>query len=114
MCQNHHDIRLYAANGQMKSPKFAQMHMNRPVTLLRRLHDHALIIGASGGIGSPIVQALTGQGGWRSPALSRAIPRLDVTDEASVQRRQWGAWSRVRSDPCATGALLIDGRAEAG
>ena len=44
----------------------------------------ALVIGASGGIGGALVQALTAQG--EVVALSRARDGLDITDEASVAR----------------------------
>lgn len=44
----------------------------------------ALVIGASGGIGAALAQALTAQG--EVVALSRARDGLDITDEASVAR----------------------------
>lgn len=44
----------------------------------------ALVIGASGGIGAALVQALAAQG--EVVALSRGVDGLDVTDEASVAR----------------------------
>lgn len=43
----------------------------------------ALVIGASGGIGSAVCAALRGQG-WEVVGLSRSVDGLDVTDEASV------------------------------
>ena len=45
----------------------------------------SLVIGASGGIGGALVQALRARGG-RVSGLSRSGDGFDVTDEASVER----------------------------
>lgn len=45
----------------------------------------ALVIGASGGIGSAVAAAL-GARGWEVVGLSRSRDGLDITDEASVAR----------------------------
>ena len=46
--------------------------------------ENALIIGASGGIGTALMQALTARG-VAVTGLSRSEHGLDVTDEASVR-----------------------------
>ena len=70
--------------------------------------ETALIVGASGGIGSAMVKALVDRGAAVT-TLSRREDGLDITDEASVER----AFARL-SGPfdlvfVATGALEIDG-----
>ncbi|MCC5984834.1 MAG: SDR family NAD(P)-dependent oxidoreductase [Rhodobacteraceae bacterium] len=68
----------------------------------------ALVIGASGGIGAALVEALTGQGA-RVTALSRSGDGLDVTDADSVAAHLdalEGPFDRIL---IATGALEIDG-----
>jgi len=70
--------------------------------------DKALIIGASGGIGSALAQALAARG-VAVTGLSRSGDGLDVTDEGSVR----AALERL-DGPCdlvlvATGALEIGG-----
>ncbi|MGY6549475.1 MAG: SDR family NAD(P)-dependent oxidoreductase [Roseinatronobacter sp.] len=70
--------------------------------------EQALVIGASGGIGSALAQALGAQG-WQVTGLSRSRDGLDVTDEASVAQHLGaleGPYARVL---IATGALEIDG-----
>ena len=68
----------------------------------------ALVIGASGGIGSAIASEL-GSRGWEVVGLSRSRDGLDVTDEASVET----ALSELRAPFnlifVATGALEVDG-----
>jgi len=70
--------------------------------------DKALIIGASGGIGSAVAQALAVRG-VAVTGLSRSGDGLDVTDEGSVQtalERLDGPYDLVF---VASGALEIDG-----
>jgi len=70
--------------------------------------DKALIIGASGGIGSALAQALAARG-VAVTGLSRSGDGLDVTDEGSVQtalERLDGPYDLVF---VASGALEIDG-----
>lgn len=68
----------------------------------------ALVVGASGGIGSAVAEALEGRG-VAVARLSRREHGLDVTDEASVERlmrAQEGPFDLVF---CATGALVVGG-----
>ncbi|MEM9426557.1 MAG: SDR family NAD(P)-dependent oxidoreductase [Pseudomonadota bacterium] len=68
----------------------------------------ALVIGASGGIGSAVTAELAGRG-HDVTGLSRRNDGLDVTDEASVEaalNRLDGSFDLVF---VATGALVIDG-----
>ena len=70
--------------------------------------ERALVIGASGGIGSAIADTLAGRG-TVVERLSRSEDGLDVTDEANVAARL-----AARSGPydlifVATGALVIGG-----
>ena len=70
----------------------------------------ALVIGASGGIGSAVVGHLSARGDDVT-ALSRSADGLDVTDEAQVARvigRLSGPFDLVM---CATGALELHGAA---
>ncbi|MBR0558303.1 SDR family oxidoreductase [Ciceribacter sp. L1K23] len=71
----------------------------------------ALVIGASGGIGSAIADAIAGDSRCGSlTRLSRRVDGLDVTDENSVAAAAAaleGEWHLIF---CATGALTIDGR----
>lgn len=68
----------------------------------------ALVVGATGGIGSAVERELTARG-YCVTGLSRHVDAIDVTDEASVE----AAFARL--DPpfhlifVATGALVIDG-----
>ncbi len=70
----------------------------------------ALVVGATGGIGSALLAALRDE---NAVGLSRAShPKLDLTEEASVAEaarllRPQGPFSRI---VVATGALTIDGR----
>jgi len=66
----------------------------------------ALVIGASGGIGAALVQALAGRGGAVTP-LSRRHDGLDLTDEASVARHLGGLEPGYDRIIVATGALQI-------
>jgi len=70
--------------------------------------DKALIIGASGGIGSAIARALDGRG-VAVTGLSRAHDGLDVTDEGSVQAALEGLDGPFDLIFVATGALEIGG-----
>ena len=68
----------------------------------------ALVLGASGGIGSAVVSELDGRG-WDVTGLSRSDDGLDVTDETSVRTflgRLDGPFHLVF---VATGALVVDG-----
>jgi len=70
--------------------------------------DKALIIGASGGIGSAVAQALSARG-VAVTGLSRSEDGLDVTDESSVQsalERLVGPYDLIF---VASGALEIGG-----
>jgi NAD(P)-dependent dehydrogenase (short-subunit alcohol dehydrogenase family) len=69
--------------------------------------DRTLIIGASGGIGAALAEALEPRG--EVVCLSRSADGLDLTDEASIARvlgAQEGTFDRVL---VTTGALQIDG-----
>ena len=71
--------------------------------------EHALIIGASGGIGTAVSEALVSRG-VAVTGLSRRDDGLDVTDEASVEEalgRLDGPFDLVF---VTTGALELDGR----
>ena len=64
----------------------------------------ACVIGASGGIGSAVVRALT-QGGW-SPVLEldqNGPIAIDVTDESSVER----AFAQARTKTSSLGLLVV-------
>ncbi|MEB8387510.1 SDR family NAD(P)-dependent oxidoreductase [Rhodobacteraceae bacterium KMM 6894] len=69
---------------------------------------HALIIGASGGIGSALCAALQANGVCVT-GLSRRNDGLDVTDEASVQAALGGLDGPFDLVFVASGALEIDG-----
>ncbi|MEO0831273.1 MAG: SDR family NAD(P)-dependent oxidoreductase [Pseudomonadota bacterium] len=68
----------------------------------------ALIVGASGGIGSALSTYLA-EGGTEVTRLSRAADGLDVTDEASVEHVLGGLAGPFDLLFVATGALAIDG-----
>ena len=72
--------------------------------------ERALVVGASGGIGSAIAEALEARG-VEVVRLSRSRDGLDVTDEGSVEAAL-GALEPA-FDLCfvATGALVVDGHA---
>jgi NAD(P)-dependent dehydrogenase (short-subunit alcohol dehydrogenase family) len=70
---------------------------------------HALIVGASGGIGSALRARLEADG-VAVTALSRAADGLDVTDEASVASALAAIERPADLVFVATGALEIDGR----
>lgn len=70
--------------------------------------DRALVIGASGGIGSAVAAAL-GAGGVAVTALSRSGQGLDVTDEESVARGLGALDGPFDLILVATGALEIAG-----
>ncbi|MEO0569509.1 MAG: SDR family NAD(P)-dependent oxidoreductase [Pseudomonadota bacterium] len=69
----------------------------------------ALILGASGGIGSALVEALRGSG-WGVTGLSRSVDGLDVTDETSVDRILGAVDGTFDLMFVATGALEIAGQ----
>jgi NAD(P)-dependent dehydrogenase (short-subunit alcohol dehydrogenase family) len=71
---------------------------------------NALIIGASGGIGSAMKCAMT-ENGSAVTALSRSVDGLDVTDEASVSRHLGALEGDFDLVFMASGALEIDGAA---
>ncbi len=68
----------------------------------------ALLIGASGGLGSAIAEELARRG-WLVTGLSRSVDGLDVTDEASIE----AVFSNLRGPFhlvfVATGALVVNG-----
>ncbi|MCC5960381.1 MAG: SDR family NAD(P)-dependent oxidoreductase [Rhodobacteraceae bacterium] len=68
----------------------------------------ALVIGASGGIGSALVSGLQGQGG-QVTGLSRSRDGLDITDEGAVARHLGAVTGTFQRIVIATGALEIDG-----
>ena len=68
----------------------------------------ALIIGASGGIGSAVARELADRGA-EVTGLSRSGDALDVTDEASVETHLGALEGPFDLVFCATGALEIDG-----
>lgn len=70
--------------------------------------ERALIIGASGGIGTAIVQTLA-QRGIAATTLSRRDNGLDVTDEDSVSAALGALEPGFDLILVATGALVIDG-----
>lgn len=68
----------------------------------------ALVIGASGGIGSAIVAELRNRA-WEVAGLSRTEHGLDVTDEASVEATLGALQGPFQLVFVATGALVING-----
>lgn len=66
----------------------------------------ALVVGASGGIGQALVQALQHKGG-EVASLSRSKDGLDVTDEASIAACMSGLQGPFDTVFIATGALEI-------
>ncbi|WP_306131842.1 SDR family NAD(P)-dependent oxidoreductase [Roseivivax marinus] len=72
--------------------------------------ENALIIGASGGIGSAVAAELKDRG-VNVTGLSRSGDGLDVTDESSVERHLGALEGPFDLVFCATGALEIDGAA---
>lgn len=71
---------------------------------------HALVIGASGGIGRAMVAEMQARGG-NVTALSRSADGLDVTDADSVDRILGGLEQTFQTVFVATGILAPDGRA---
>ncbi|WP_428512198.1 SDR family NAD(P)-dependent oxidoreductase [Roseovarius sp.] len=69
----------------------------------------ALVIGASGGIGSALVAELEKRD-VRVTGLSRSVDGLDVTDEASVEAHLGALDGEYDLVFVATGALELDGR----
>lgn len=70
----------------------------------------ALVIGASGGIGTAIVNELSTRG-WHPTTLSRSVDGLDVTDEASVKGALGSLDTVFDLVFVATGALTPSGHA---
>ncbi|QBF33825.1 SDR family NAD(P)-dependent oxidoreductase [Thalassococcus sp. S3] len=70
--------------------------------------EKALVLGASGGIGSALCAALLGRG-VAVTGLSRSADGLDVTEEASVDAALGGLDGPFDLIFVATGALEIDG-----
>ena len=68
----------------------------------------ALVIGASGGIGSAIAAEL-GARGWDVTGRSRRADGLDVTDEASVADALQPLEPPYHLVFVASGALVVDG-----
>lgn len=66
--------------------------------------EKALVIGASGGIGAALSDALAARG-YAVTGLSRSKDGLDVTDEASIQRSLQGLEAPFETVVVATGAL---------
>ena len=71
--------------------------------------EHALIIGASGGIGSALKARLEGAGVGVA-GLSRRDDGIDVTDEASIERVLGALSGPFDLVIVATGALVLGGR----
>ncbi len=72
------------------------------------MEERALVVGASGGIGSALVAVLAGQG-VSVTGVSRSIDGLDVTDEASIARVLGGLSGPFDTVLVATGALDLGG-----
>lgn len=72
--------------------------------------ERALIVGASGGIGGAVAEALEARGA-QVARLSRSADGLDVTDEASVERALGALEGPFDLVLVATGALVVDGHA---
>jgi NAD(P)-dependent dehydrogenase (short-subunit alcohol dehydrogenase family) len=70
--------------------------------------DRALIVGASGGLGTALSTNLEG-GGTEVTRLSRSADGLDVTDERSVARHLRKLGGPFDLIVVATGALVVDG-----
>ena len=68
--------------------------------------ERALVVGASGGIGSALVTALQARGA-EVTGLSRSRDGLDVTDEASLARVLGGLTGHYDTILVATGALEL-------
>lgn len=71
--------------------------------------DNALVVGASGGIGSALARALTDRGA-RVTALSRGVDGLDLRDPGSVERVMGGIEGPFQAVLIATGILAPAGR----
>lgn len=69
--------------------------------------ERALVIGATGGIGSALLAALQANGA-EVTGLSRSQDGLDVTDEASVERVMSALQGPFHTVFVATGALELD------
>jgi NAD(P)-dependent dehydrogenase (short-subunit alcohol dehydrogenase family) len=69
---------------------------------------NALIIGASGGIGSALAELCT-EKGYQVSTLSRSVDGLDITDESSIEAAAKATPGGLDLIVIATGALEIDG-----
>lgn len=70
--------------------------------------ERALVVGASGGIGSAMAHAFAARGA-EVTGLSRSVDGLDITDEASVARHVGALAGPFDLVFVATGALVVDG-----
>ena len=70
--------------------------------------DRALVVGASGGIGSAVAETLEAEG-VSTTRLSRSADGLDLTDEASVKAVLGALDGPFDFVLVATGALVVDG-----
>jgi NAD(P)-dependent dehydrogenase (short-subunit alcohol dehydrogenase family) len=95
----------------LKTPDLATIFVLKQVGGPLALGDmkEALVIGASGGIGSALVAALE-EREVRVTGLSRSGDGLDVTDEASVEAHLGVLEGEFDLVFVATGALELDGR----
>ncbi|QFT98888.1 C-factor [Roseovarius sp. THAF8] len=94
----------------MKTPDLAMICVLKPVSrpLALGVMKDALVIGASGGIGSALVSALEKRD-VRVTGLSRSGDGLDVTDEASVEAHLGALEGEYDLVFVATGALELEG-----
>jgi len=95
--------RLYCASGQSFSQRYFPLHRRSPAVRVaprpalsaavlalgrdttREREMRALVIGASGGIGSAVSRLLQSKG-WEVKGLSRSVEGFDVGDATSVER----------------------------
>lgn len=95
----------------MKTPDLSAIcvlkQVGRPLAL--GVMKDALVIGASGGIGSALVAELERRDVWVT-GLSRSVDGLDVTDEASVKAHLGALDGEYDLVFVATGALELEGR----
>lgn len=70
--------------------------------------ENALVVGASGGIGTAVCEALVARGCAVTP-LSRAVDGLDITSEASIQTHFAALTGPFDFVFVATGALAAEG-----
>ncbi len=75
---------------------------------MTKRQKNALIIGASGGIGTALAALCTDKG-YRVQTLSRRIDGLNITDEGSVQTHAKAIKGGLDLIVIATGAIEVDG-----